>query len=109
MIMRTLHPSQDFPTVPITDTEGLSLLNAMWCDGVTMFVRSFTAYEGETVTVFWTVDQWGTVATVFEAAWKINFKAPLTPEQLAVSAFAAMMESTTLAPYEADTEYALDE
>lgn len=66
MIMLCLHPTHVHPTVEIDTTNALVDIQTMMEEGVTVNTRTFRGPVGQNVTVFWTTDGQGNVATVWE-------------------------------------------
>jgi len=81
MIKFSLHPSQasddSFAPHLVDVTSELVMINEMMDEGLTVHVRTFTAPDSSNVTVFWTADESGRVATVWEHTFRaLTFNAP---------------------------------
>lgn len=69
MDMLSLHPSQHYAPTQVDATDALVVIQEMLEEGVNVNTRTFHAPTGANVTVFWTTDGAGQVATVWEHAY----------------------------------------
>lgn len=66
MIMRTLHSTQPFAAEWVGDHGALDLIHAMVADGTRVMTTDFYSPNREHVILFWTTDNAGNVATLWE-------------------------------------------
>lgn len=81
MIKFSLHPSQvddsSFAPHLVSVPDELVMINEMIDEGLDVHARTFTSPKGENVTVFWTDDTHGHIATVWEHTFQtLTFNAP---------------------------------
>jgi len=124
MIKFSLHPSQasddSFAPHLVDVTNELVMINEMMDEGLSVHARTFRAPDNSNVTVFWTADASGRVATVWEHTFTVlTFNAPptgLAQESLVLAEADAVSQAETAptAPQRAswtgyDEDYAIGE
>ena len=83
MIMYSLHPSQHFAPELVEPNAALELIEDMRKEGTTVHTATFAGRDGRSVTAFWTTDQHGAVATLWEYSYAFfTFNAPPTVGQI---------------------------
>lgn len=118
MIMFSLAPAQrDFAASLVDPRTALHDINLMIDSGVTVHARTFQSPKRENVTVFYTLDSRGHVATLWEHVYSaLTFNTPETPiaaeitrELLNAEDHALVGRDVDWGKYDREAEYAVGE
>lgn len=77
MIMYSIHPTQNLAPVVVDAGEAMDCMQSMLRDGVSVQTNTFQAPDGASVSVFYSRDGQGRVATVWEHTYQtLGFNVP---------------------------------